>query len=197
MNKVALIAVAAAALFGSNIAQAASVPFVVESDGRRPGAVIDIPTGANIDLGFIDSATSQGLAGRIVEKIDSWTFSTDVAFSVTLANLMVGDGNQGFDARDTFLTTNGVQDATFSLFEISGSDVLVEQETITSVVGGGLFDRLLFNSGPGQYRLDIDGLGRLGSTYDLVIATVPVPAALPLFLSGLGALFAVTRRKSA
>lgn len=164
---------------------------VVESEGVRPGAIGDVPTNGAVAIGAIGGGEHIGVGGRIVTAEDAFTFSTSTAFTIKLTDLELGDGNFGFDSRDTSFVNNGETTARFSLLD--SSDVEIDFAELTST-DPGLLTGLHLAAGAGGYTLLIDGLSGDGSTYDLKISTVPVPAALPLLLGGLGALFALRRR---
>lgn len=169
---------------------------IVESDKFRPGATTDI---VDLDVGLIGNNKNVGLAGRIVNSVDDWTFATTASFTLRLDDLMLGDGNKGFDSTTTaFAPTaiNGVRDAEFSLVDLSTMTV-VDSILLTSSAAPGAFS---FSAGPGSYGFLIDGSvdpSGLGSTYDISIATVPVPAALPLLGGALVALGLFRRRAAA
>jgi len=112
---------------------------------------------------------------------------------------MLGDGNKGFDSTTTAFAPdaiNGVRDAEFSLIDLSTMTV-VDSILLTSSAAPGAFS---FSAGPGSYGFSVDGsvdLSGLGSTYDISIATIPVPAALPLLGGALLALGLFRRRTAA
>ena len=184
-------AVAATLMSGGANASTVFDEKFVESDGFRGTSSGDI---MDLNIGSLGNGTTTGLAGRIVNQQDVWSFSTKAMFSVSFSNLMV-DGNSGFDTTSIFGATNGVRDAAFSLIDTSTSTV-VDSFVFSAPVAAGtaIFSDIV----AGSYELAIDGSidfqQGVGATYDLGIATVPVPAALPLLGAGLGVLGLMRRR---
>jgi hypothetical protein len=169
----------------------------VESDGNRPLSMGDIPAAGSVDIGAIAPGSVIGLGGRIVTSTDMWDFSTSTKVTVTLTDLMLGDGNSGFDSSNNGAAPNGVSTATFSLIDAMTMMTVASAQITSSVAPPGF----MLMAGPGDYHLLIDGtpatngVTNPGSTYDLAVATaIPVPAALPLLVGGLGMLVALRRR---
>lgn len=156
----------------------------------------DAPSNGGFDLGDLTAVGDViSLHGRIVNAADAYTFSSATAFTVefifgglTLANMTTTD-TSGF----TFDTQGGPASNTsnFSLDDGMGT-VLVEQ-FMTEITGG---PSLIFSAGPGDYTFIIDGIPPSGGAlYDIQITAVPLPAALPLLLGGMGLLGVFGRKK--
>ncbi len=162
----------------------------VESASNRGGAVNDI---IGESVGNIGASQIVGLGGRIKNQTDEWDFTTTQSFTVFFTDLGI-DTNSGFDDTSIFGALNGTKTAEFSLVDLS-TNTVVQSVLLTSAI---LADTPLFSkTAAGSYSLLIDGSGDFqlaGSTYDLAIATIPVPAALPLLGAGLGLLGLMRRR---
>lgn len=195
----------AAALFAATTAAAGPVfsPIFVESDGNRPDATGDIPSGDTLDIGVIAPEDAVGIAGRIVAATDVWEFTTENTWSISLVDLDLDD-NLGFDSSDIVdpignFATNG--DPTSAVFSIIDSDMNVVF-TSASVIATdpGELDGVSFSGEAGSFFLTVSGAPRsIGATYDLGIrvASVPLPASVLLLLGGMGALTVAGRRKKA
>lgn len=163
----------------------------IESAGfRGDGTSSDIVNG---DLGMIAPGKIAGIAGRIKNQTDSFTFETSVRFSVSFVDLadLLGidiDPSKGFDP--TFVASDSPVSASFSLI---GPDM--RSAVFTSPIAP---DFTMFgNVAPGKYTLLIDGTIENGSsTYDIAISAVPLPAAGVVLLGGLGLMGALKRRKA-
>lgn len=187
----------AGSAFASTVPPLATPPdgfdkIFVESAGSRGGATGDI---IDTSIGLIGSGKTIGLGGRIKNKADVWTFSTNQVFSVFFTDLGI-DTNSGFDDTSIFGVNNGIKTAEFSLIDTS-TDTVVDSVLLTSPLDAGT--PLFGKTSAGMYSLVIDGtvdIQRNGSTYDLAITTIPVPAALPLLGAGVGLLGLMRRRSS-
>ena len=196
MMKSTIAAALVAAFTASGATGATFDQIFVESNGKRADANGDVPTNNAAPIGAFGAGEHIGIGGRIVTAEDAFTFSTSNAFTIKLTNLGI-DSNFGFDSGDLF-GNNGVTTARFSLLD--SSDVEIDFAELTST-DPGLLSGLHLAGGAGDDTLLIDGLSGGGSTYDLKLSTAPAPipvqAALPLLLSGVGALAAFRRRARA
>lgn len=178
----------------------------VESDNNRPNAGGDVSNNGALDLGFILPGERVGVAGRILTAIDSWTFQTTRAWTMSLVNLDLDD-NQGFDSSNILAPAGNYQPngdttrARFSLFDNSDPNAPTQIGSAVELTAtmDGLLTGLDFSGGAGSYLLRINGaLSNPGATYDIgITAPVPLPASLPLLIGGIGALAALRRRKAA
>lgn len=167
------------------------------NDGTAPG---DIGTS---NLGTISGPTLRmtGIAGRIVSASDAFVFTSNAMFSMEFANLAFTsgvdiDGCEGFDPTNCSSGTqpNGSMSADFLLDD----GTTAQNQSFTSPVAAGT--SIFANVQPGTYTFTIDGdnAATVGSAYDVLVTTqpVPLPAALPMGAAGLGLLgFLRTRRK--
>jgi hypothetical protein len=162
---------------------------------------------------FLDSFSSQQsnvLTGVTPSTVGSYAFEDTYKFSVSQAasgdvltvSLNLGTVSPVFD----------ISNLQFRLYEVSSNAV---QPGLGVPPGSTLITAWMGTSGPstgtsiranfsgiqaGTYFLDVAGTadGSLGGTYlgQLNLSPVPLPAALPLLLSGLGLFGAVRRRKA-
>jgi len=202
-----IIATTAAALaltVGSASAATLTTPdaLVLESSKNRAdgSATGDIGT---TDLGIISGAASRttGIAGRIVSASDAFVFTSNAAFSMEFANLAFTsgtdiDGCEGFDPTDCSVGTqpNGSMRAAFSLDD--GTSVFSQSFTSPEPAGTSIFT----NVQPGTYTFTIDGDNgtNVGSAYDVLVTTqpVPLPAALWMLMGALGGLGVLRRARA-
>ncbi|MCG6857099.1 MAG: VPLPA-CTERM sorting domain-containing protein [Salaquimonas sp.] len=179
------------------------------------------PTG--YDVGTIGAGAIFGIYGRIVGAqdtfsavfevnsvfniafdFDGWTASGSGTGATSAASGQSGLVSVDSSNNDAFLTTGG-KSVTFSLFSggTTGGTLVGSLTKTTNYVSG---DAVLFSGlAAGSYTLQIDGSvsqPNQAAFYDLNIiaspapgADVPLPAALPLFVSGLAGLAFVGRRR--
>lgn len=150
----------------------------------------------NLDtLGSLDDTTFN-IFGRIVDSVDNFAFGFTATKGVDVSFIFDGyflddNGSMGaFVADSGFVSENGPVEktATFKLLDANDSFSVIEMLTRTTDVTSGA--PLLFSAGPGSYVLQIDGSGAHSAgqgvgLYDIQISAVPLPAALPLFLTAL------------
>lgn len=198
MNFVKSLALAASLVLPGS-AFALTVPdfLFVESNGFRNLSTADVSTSA--DLGNIGPGVTYGIAGRIVDAQDTFTFTTTTAFSLTFVDLADTNGvdldaGVGFDSTFQPLAGPALTD-----FVLTDSNNISNSVTLTSPQGAGTV--IFADVAPGSYTFLIDGSLSQGiaSTYDIALETapIPLPAALPLLVGGIGTLVALRRRKRA
>ena len=169
----------------------------VESNNYRPGAVGDLPV---LDIGALSPDLTVGISGRIVSAQDMFTFSTSGGFTMVFASLL-GDGVEGFDS-----TYDGAasadQTGKLATFKLTGqADVTFASDAPNTRPG----DLIFTSTTAGSFIFTIDGTDTKASAYDIILRTlpagtpvttpVPVPAALPLLVGGIGALAWMRHRK--
>ena len=171
---------------------------VIESNGNRangaaPGDIVGIEA-----LGDITGLTA-GIAGRIVNAVDTFSFTYNTSFNVDFVNLLdtAGvdiDACEGFDGSDCSVGSKNNEPGRTAIFSLdNGVDPVLSVE-FTSTISAGT--SIFSNVKAGTYTFAIDGTtGRAGSAYDIAISAVPVPAGFPLLLSALGVAGLVKRRK--
>lgn len=207
MTHARIIATTAAALaltVGSANATTLTTPdeLVLESSSNRAdgGATGDVGTS---NLGIISGPTlrTTGIAGRIVSASDAFVFTSRSMFSMEFANLAFTsgtdiDGCEGFDPTDCSDGTrpNGRMTADFLLDD--GTTVLSQSFTSPEPAGTSIFADVQ----PGTYTFTIDGDNNatVGSAYDVLVTTqpVPLPAALWMLIGALGGLGALRRARA-
>lgn len=207
MNRFTL-AIAAFALSAGSAMSATYSPINLESNGNRPGATSDNNSPAQVvNPDPIGPGQNVGIAGRIVNSIDQWEFTTEVEWSMSFVDLHIDD--QAYFDNSDIVTPPSDDDfdpagngdpsrAAFSLWQ-DGS-MLYDFGVIFATDGGvGTEDALDYSGVAGTFLLKIDGRGfeprNRGATYDIGISTVPVPAAGLLLLAGLGGLGVMKRRQ--
>ncbi|QIE57611.1 VPLPA-CTERM sorting domain-containing protein [Pikeienuella piscinae] len=211
--KLNLLALAAAGVLAiSSAASAATTGFTVgvtEGGGNRDlvdgtTLIADAasPNGSK-DLGTIGAGDVFGLYGRIVSAIDRYKFG----FTAT-SGFEVNFDFDGYytDGGNTFVANSGLvkesgsaqKGVIFSLQDANGDELFSTGTLLTNITSGNAF---LFGAGAGDYFLVVDGSqgpNRNGAAlYDLNISAVPVPAALPLLLTGIAGLGFMSRRRKA
>lgn len=189
-------------------AGAVTVPdsLFLENDGNRAdgGSGGDIGSTA---FGTISgtSVRKTGIAGRIRNGTDTYTFTSLSSFDIEFSDLAFPgtgvdiDGCAGFDSTDC---SSGSDPNAPKLADFS----LTGQSTVsfTSSVAAGT--EIFTDIAAGNYTFKIDGSGATqfaGSAYDILITTqpgpqpqpIPVPASLPLLVGALGA-FGLMRRRT-
>ena len=204
------MAIGALAFSASTAFAATYDPVNVESNGNRPDAGGDQSGPATvIDPNPIGEGQNVGIAGRIVNAVDQWSFTTEVAWSISFVDLDIDD-QAFFDSSDITnppsgggFNPAGNGDPTVAIFSIlleSDNSVLYSTGPIAATAAGAGTEGLLDYTGvAGTYILKIDGSGQQGgnegATYDIGISTVPVPAAGLLLMAGVGGLAALKRRR--
>lgn len=202
--KTKILAAAAIAVLGVAAGTSASAVTVqpdvlsIESnqnrgDGSAPG---DIGNSDSFDFGLITGTA--GIAGRIVNAIDTYTFETEFDFNVDFVNLLDLSGDdidncEGFDGSDCSDGSANNEDGRLAEFSLSdGVTTTSVFFTSSEPAGTSIFS----NVAAGSYTLTIEGIrGPAGSAYDIAISAVPVPAGLPLLLSAFGVAGFVMRKK--
>lgn len=157
---------------------------------------VDVPSMGGFDLGSLAAVgDSISIHGRIVNAVDAYTFTSATAFNVEFifggVALEAGGmtDSSGFVLDDIGSDANNTSDFSLQL----GMDAALMQTLTTEITGG---ESLIFSGGPGTYSFIIDGSGG-GALYDVRISAVPLPAALPLLLGGMGLLGVFGRKKKA
>jgi hypothetical protein len=189
---------AAAVAVSAGIAAAATVGY---TEGIRPqvaGTTALNDDATNSAPGFALGTVSAGgpvdiieVYGRIVGNADVYQFVATTAFRIDFifgGYDLEGGGHvaeSGFVA-DPNVSGNPGNDSRFRLRMTSPDDVLIDVlEFSTPVTGGPSF---IFGAGPGEYRFRIDGghPDAGAALYDIRISSTPLPAGLPVFITGLG-----------
>ena len=163
------------------------------------GTTVIVPTDAtNTAPGFdVGSLTSVGdsisIYGRIVNAADFYTFTSATAFNIDFifGGLALENGGSTTTSGFVFDTQGDDSDNTSDFSLQLGMNAAIVAQFVTEVTGG---NSLIFSGGPGTYTFSIDGAGG-GALYDIKISAVPIPAALPLLLGGIGLLALFGRRE--
>ena len=169
---------------------------IIESDenrgnGSAPGDVV-----GSADFGVLTGTA--GIAGRIVNATDTFTFTSLSSFNLDFVNLLGLDGVdiddcEGFDGSNCSAGSAPNEDGRTALFSLDDGSSIISRSFTSSVAAG---TSIFANVAAGSYTFTIDGTsGSNGSAYDVAISAVPVPAGLPLLLSALGFAGLVRRKK--
>lgn len=140
----------------------------------------------NNDLGLLDAPNVQAVNRYIPSRCaftDEWNFSLDKAAETAI-------GVQGVDFDFGFGFGNSqIDNLLFALLDRSGAE-------IASGIGGVSFVAPL-DAGAYTLRVSGDVVGSLGGQYAgaMVIANVPLPSAILLFVTGLSGFLLVSRRR--
>ncbi len=204
MNKMKILAastIAICTIVSGSAALASTVTpdvLIIESnknrgDGTAPGDVVGTEA-----FGDITGLTA-GIAGRIVNATDAFTFTYNSNFNIDFVNLLdtAGvdiDACEGFDGSDCSVGSANNENGRTALFSLdNGFDPILSVEFTSSIAAG---TSLFSNVAAGTYTFTIDGKsGRAGSAYDIAISAVPIPAGFPLLITALGLAGIVSRRK--
>lgn len=155
---------------------------------------VDVPTKTPFNLGTLYSAGDMiSLYGRIVGAVDPYTITSNTAFTVSFifGGLELDNGGSLAESGFVLEGNNGSNTSDFSLSDgVSYSEMTT---FVTDVVGG---TALIFSAPAGTYDFIVDGTGK-AALYDVKFTAVPVPAALPLLLGGIGMLGMFGRKKKA
>lgn len=178
-----------------------TIQLAPEDTSSNPANAFNLDT-----LGSLDD-TVFSIYGRIVDAVDNFAFGftatkgVDISFIFDGYNLDNSGSMGAFVAESGFVSENGPVEktATFKLLDAGNSFSVIEMLTLTTDITSGV--PLLFSAGPGSYVLQIDGSGANApgqgvGLYDIRVAAVPLPAALPLFLAALLGLRLVGRYRS-
>jgi len=202
--KAAVVAAVAAASAGANAAQfdfdytfSDGQTIVgafngVTSDGGQ--SVTDI---TNLQVSFNGVAfapvTTGGVTLGNALQIQAWSPSGGGAFVDTTPATIYANGSlNNFVISDVDAATSQAANADYEFAYINDSTNGIFQAVAANFLQSDSF------SGPGATQLDIDSPAVAAKwTLTEVAAPVPVPAALPLFLSGLGLFVGARRRRSA
>lgn len=194
-------AVAISILCAGMSASAATVTpdvLIIESNKNRGNGTAPGDITGFEPFGDITGLTA-GIAGRIVNAVDRFTFTYNMNFNVSFVNLLntVGvdiDDCEGFDGSDCSGGSRNNEDGRTALFSLDNGVDPIHLAEFTSSTSAGT--KIFSNVAAGSYTFSIDGTtGRAGSAYDIAISAVPVPAGFILLLSALGVTGLVTRRK--
>ena len=177
---------------------------IIESNKNRADGAAAGDVSMAEDLGDLTGLIG-GIAGRIVNSTDTFTFSSDNAFNVDFVNLLdlFGvdiDGCEGFDGGDCSVDSANNEVGRLARFTLSGGGSTMSEEFVSTVAKG---TSIFSNVGPGSYTLKIKGIStssnfpNSGSAYDIAISPVPLPAGLPMLLAALGLGGLMARRKKA
>jgi len=196
------IAALGCALFAGSAASAATIGY---TEGVRPtvAGTIDIspPDVASGSPGFDvgDLGVGAGefdtieIYGRIVGAKDTYNFSASSDFIIEFIFGGYALEGGGSVAQSGFVKDNsGGSSSNFALTTLNGLvNFAIMNPVVTDITGG---VSLLFAATAGDYIFSIDGLTD-AATYDIRIKAVPIPAALPLFLAGMGSIGFLSRRR--
>lgn len=152
----------------------------------------DVPSVGGFDLGSLTNVGDMiTLHGRIVNAVDAYEITSETAFTVSFifGGVALEAGGMTDTSGFVYDDLGGDVDNT-AVFSLTGS---MDEMIMTEVTSG---DPLIFSAGPGSYSFAIDGSGG-GALYDIKFTAVPVPAALPLLLGGIGMLGVFGRKKKA
>lgn len=178
---------AAAVTVGYTEGKRDQVQGTISLGGDEPGVPLGFDLDGGSQLGTGPGDVNQiDLHGRILTRSDTYNFTADSAFTVSL-------NFDGYTTDNGFVADSGfVSDSNFlgnvTVFQLSGEGA---QQVVTDVTSG---DPLLFSAGPGEYQFSVIGFGT-PALYDIQIAAVPVPLAGLMLLSALGGLGMVSRRR--
>ena len=168
----------------------------IESNNNRGDGTALGDVAGSENLGDLTGMTA-GIAGRIVDSVDQFTFSTGTRFNIDFVNLLNLDGTdidgcEGFDGSDCSEGSANNENGLIAMFTLDEANGLSLSASFTSTVAAGT--PIFSNVAGGAYTFTIDGIsGEAGSAYDIAISAVPVPASGLLFIAGLCSL-AVVRR---
>lgn len=197
-----LVVALGCALFVGSAASAATIGY---TEGIRPtvAGTIDInpPDVASGSPGFDvgDLGVGAGefetieIYGRIVGAKDTYNFSSSTDFIIEFIFGGYDLEGGGSVTESGFVKDNsGGSSSNFSLTTLNGLvSFAVANPVMTDITSGA---SLLFAATAGDYIFMIDGLTD-AATYDIRIQAVPIPAALPLFLAGMGSIGLLGRRR--
>ena len=163
------------------------------------GTTLVVPTDSPNSLpGFaLGDLTSAGdhifLHGRIVGAVDNYSFSSATAFTIEFifGGLQLEGGGSTLTSGFVYDEQGNDNDNTADFMLDDGINPPLMAQYMTEVTGG---NSLIFSVGPGTYDFIIDGTGG-GALYDIKITAVPIPAALPLLLGGVGVLGLFGRKR--
>ena len=198
-SAIAIISVTAGTL--SSAATVTPDTLVIESNNNRGnglGNVGDIV--GTYDLGDITGLTA-GIAGRIVNAVDTFSFVSNTAFSMNFVDLadLFGvdiDDCAGFDGSDCSAGSANNEPGRTARFSLHDGVTTTHSADFTSTVAAGT--SIFSNVSAGTYTFSIDGRsGPAGSAYDIAISAVPIPATGLLLFGALGGLGLVRRKRKA
>ncbi len=199
MNILAASAIAISGLAVGTTASATTVQpdqLIIESDENRGNGSATGDIIGSADFGVLTGTA--GIAGRIVNAIDSFTFVSLTRFNVDFVNLLGLDGIdidacEGFDGSDCSIGSANNEDGRTARFSLNDGVTTTSIDFTSSVPAG---TSIFANVAAGSYTFSIEGIsGSRGSAYDVAISAVPLPAGLPLLLSAMGLAGFVARRK--
>lgn len=193
------VVLAAASLLAMS-ATAANAAIVSFTEGARPlepgsTALADAnpsPSGTNLDAGLggsVDRGDEINLFGRIVGSEDVYNFTAGNSFEFNL--IAAPSGNTAGITPENGPSPHQV------FFHFTNTDTGV----MTSLVANagtplGTIGTLIAGNYILEIDMDPDNRRRI-ALYDVQVAGVPIPGALPLFAAGLAGLTAMRRRKKA
>lgn len=171
----------------------------IESDrnrgnGTAPGDVVGTEA-----FGVLTG--TYGIAGRIVNSVDTFSFTSLSNFNLDFVNLLGLDGVdidacEGFDGSDCSVGSANNENGRTARFSLNDGTSTTSVDFTSSVAAG---TSIFSNMAAGTYTFTIRGLSgtpsNSGSAYDVAISSVPIPAGLPLLLSALGVAGIAARRK--
>lgn len=203
--------------------RASASTFVITDDVTYPGAVSVTQLNAanstitpTVSYSIGNAYNGAPISGDFPSTVATgaggpWNFYDDYVFTVGASGSSIQSALISFntlfsginDLQGRIIAVNGTFDASANLGVPASGNTLVDSWTNTSTVAGVNTVTLAGTTfGPGTYDLQIRGEVLGGASASgayggaITFTPVPLPAALPLFLSGLG-LFATLRKRSA
>jgi len=187
-SAIAIVSVCAGTL-GSAATVTPDTLFIESNNNRGDGLGTIGDIVGTYGLGDI-TGLNAGIAGRIVNANDTFSFVSNTAFNISFVDLadLLGvdiDDCAGFDGSDCSDGSADNEPGRTARFSLHNGAVTTHSADFTSTIAAGT--SIFSNVSAGTYTFSIDGRsGPAGSAYDIAISAVPVPAGLPLLLSALG-----------